>query len=162
MKYKKKCPVCGRHFITNRELNLYCSPECQTAARRKRDRDYKRKKRAAGTAERRQDREERAQVRKEKVDARLRSVREDFARRCEAGDVRALLIREKATNGNKSCRYWELFARASIEEAERSGTTSRTTVNGYSVYSDTFADDVMDSIRKRGHIFTEQSALRLT
>ena len=157
MEYRKKCPVCGRYFTTNRVLNLYCSPDCQTAARRKRDRDYKRKKRAAGTAERRQDREERAQVRKERVDARLRSVRDDFARRCAAGDVRALLIREKATNGNQSCRYWELFALASIEAAEISGTTSRTMVNGHSVYDDTFPDDVMESIKEHGQIFVELS-----
>ena len=155
MKYKKKCPVCGRHFITNRELNLYCSPECQADARRKRDRDYKRVKRAAGAAARRQCQEESAQVRKERVDARRQIVRDDFSRRCAAGDVQALMIREKATNGNQSRRYWELFSRVSIEEAERSGKTSRTTVNGYSVYSDTFADDVMDSIREQGHIFTE-------
>ena len=133
MEYRKKCPVCGRDFSTNRELNMYCGPECRTAARRKRDREYKRTKRAAGAAARRQVQEESAQIRAERVDARSRAARDDFARRCATGDVRALLIREKSTNGNQSRRYWELFAMASIEEAERSGTTSRTTVNGYSV-----------------------------
>ena len=134
---------------------MYCGPECRTAARRKRDREYKRTKRAAGAAARRQDREESSQARKERVDARSRAARDDFDRRCAAGDVRALLIREKATGGNRSRRYWELFALVSIEEAEISGTTSRTMVNGHSVYDDTFPDDVMESMKERGQVYIE-------
>lgn len=155
MEYKKKCPVCGRHFITNRGLNLYCSPECQTAARRKRDREYKRAKRATGTAERRRIQEERARVRTERADAMRKAVQDDFARRCAAGDAHALILREKASGGNCSPRYWELFARLSIEDAESSGMTSRVLVNGHSVYEDTFAEDVVKSIKERGYVFIE-------
>lgn len=155
MEYRKKCPVCGRDFTTNRELNMYCGPECRTAARRKRDREYKRTKRAAGAAARRQDREESSQARKERVDARSRAARDDFDRRCAAGDAHALILREKASGGNCSPRYWELFARLSIEDAESSGTTSRVLVNGHSVYEDTFAEDVAKSIKERGHVFIE-------
>ena len=155
MEYKKKCPVCGRRFTTNRELNLYCSPDCQTAARRKRDREYKRAKRATGTAERMRAQEESARVRTERFNSRLQLSRESFDRRCAAGDAHALILREKASGGNCSPRYWELFARLSIEDAESSGTTSRVLVNGHSVYEDTFAEDVVKSIKERGYVFIE-------
>ena len=155
MKYRKKCPVCGRRFTTNRELNLYCSPDCQTAARRKRDREYKRAKRATGTAERMRAQEESARVRTERFNSRLQLSRESFGRRCAAGDAHALILREKASGGNCSPRYWELFARLSIEDAESSGMTSRVLVNGHSVYEDTFAEDVVKSIKERGYVFIE-------
>ena len=76
-------------------------------------------------------------------------------RRCKAGDPHALMIREKAQNGNRSRRYWELFAKCEIDWAERAGTVSRLLVNGYSVYSDTFAEDVMESIQAHGPIVLE-------
>ena len=62
----------------------------------------------------------------------------DFERRCAEGDPHALMLREKGQNGTLSRRYWELFAECSIEEAEAIGRTSRTTVNGISVYDDDF------------------------
>lgn len=155
MKYSKKCPICGRRFTTNRETNLYCGPDCQATARRKRDREYKRSRRAAGSAERMHVQEENARVRTERFNSRLQLSRESFDRRCAAGDAHALILREKASGGNCSPRYWELFARLSIEDAESSGTTSRVLVNGHSVYEDTFAEDVAKSIKERGHVFIE-------
>ena len=65
------------------------------------------------------------------------------------------MIREKAQNGNRSRRYWELFAECAIDEAEAIGRTSRTTVNGISVYEDDFAGLVMESIRERRQIIIE-------
>lgn len=157
MEYNKKCPICGRRFTTNRETNLYCGPGCQTAARRKRDREHKRSKRAAAAAERKKAWEEFSRVRTEKANSRSRLTQDNFDIRCASGDIHALLIREKATGGNRSRRYWELFALVSIEEAEISGTTSRMIVNGHSVYEDTFAENVMESIKQRGLIYVELS-----
>ena len=82
-------------------------------------------------------------------------MQDNFDIRCASGDIHALLIREKATGGNCSRRYWELFALVSIEEAESSGVSSRVTVNGHSVYEDTFAEDVVKSIKERGYVFIE-------
>lgn len=155
MEYKKKCPICGRLFTTNRETNLYCGPDCQVAARRKRDREHKRLTRAAGAAERKKALEDRAQVRTEKANSRKQRARDSFFLRCAAGDAHALILREKASGGNCSPRYWELFARLSIEDAESSGMTSRAIVNGHSVYEDTFAEDVVKSIKERGYVFIE-------
>ena len=84
-------------------------------------------------------------------------MQDNFDIRCASGDIHALLIREKATGGNCSRRYWELFALVSIEEAESSGVSSRVTVNGHSVYEDTFAENVMESIKQRGLIYVELS-----
>ena len=99
--------------------------------------------------------EESARVRTERFNSRLQLSRESFDRRCAAGDAHALILREKASGGNCSPRYWELFARLSIEDAESSGTTSRVLVNGHSVYEDTFAEDVVKSIKERGYVFIE-------
>lgn len=157
MEYKKKCPICGRLFTTNRETNLYCGPDCQAAARRKRDREHKRLTRAAGAAERKRALEEREQVRTEKANSRRQRARDIFSLRCAAGDIHALLIREKATGGNRSRRYWELFALVSIKEAESIGKDSRVIVNGHSVYEDTFPENVLESIKERGFIYIELS-----
>ena len=159
MEYLKICPVCGKSFTTNNELYTYCGPECRVTARRKRERDYRRAERASTRRNREQEEFERvtAEERKE----RNRKSIEEFERRCNAGDVRALLIREKSEHGNSSRKYWELFAKASIESAEQSGTASKTIVNGHSVYSDTFADDVIDSIQEQGTVIIQMMKRRL-
>ena len=90
--------------------------------------------------------------RAEQLEVRSRQVKEDFARRCEDGDLSALLIREKAAGGNSTLRYWELFAKAEIQDAEESGEVARTIVNGISVYEDDFAEHVVQSIERTGFI----------
>lgn len=37
---KKKCPVCGKMFICNRNNIVYCSKKCREDATKKRRRDY--------------------------------------------------------------------------------------------------------------------------
>ena len=155
MKFKKICPVCGRSFETNNELYQYCGPECRRSARRAWDRERKRKERESASIRRRVAREPFEQARRAEAEERSARSREDFERRCAEGDPHALLIREKGEHGTHSHRYWELFAECSIEEAETARKTSRTTVNGISVYEDDFAGLVMESIRERGQIIIE-------
>ena len=83
---------------------------------------------------------------------RLKDIRTDFNARCEAGDPRALLLREKRASGNSSRKYWELFAAAEIADAEKAGKVSKTTVNGISVYNDNFGAEVMESIQELRHV----------
>ena len=153
MEYVKICPVCGKTFKTGNELYTYCGPECRVTARRKREREYRRAERASARPE--PVSEEYKRARSEESEKRSQRSKEDFERRCNEGDPHALLIREKALRGNRSRRYWELFAKCEIDWAERSGTVSRLLVNGYSVYSDTFAEDVMESIQAHGPIVLE-------
>ena len=153
MEYVKICPVCGKTFKTGNELYTYCGPECRVTARRKREREYRRAERASARPE--PVSEEYKRARSEESEKRSQRSKEDFERRCNEGDPHALLIREKALRGNRSRRYWELFAKCEIDWAERSGTVSRLLVNGYSVYSDTFAEDVMESIKEHGPIVME-------
>ena len=153
MEYVKVCPVCGKTFKTGNELYTYCGPECRVTARRKREREYRRAERASARPETVSEAFVRA--RSEETERRAQKSREDFERRCKAGDPHALMIREKAQNGNRSRRYWELFAKCEIDEAEVIGRTSRTTVNGISVYEDDFAGLVMESIRERRQIIIE-------
>lgn len=89
------------------------------------------------------------------AEAELLKAKQDFEKRCSAGDIHALLIREKSVNGITGRKYWELFQTCVIEEAETSGIITETFVNGISVYSDLFADDVVQSIRETGHIVAE-------
>ena len=62
------------------------------------------------------------------------------------------MLREKADGGNISKRYWELFAETEMSSADSSGIISDTIVNGYSIYNDHFADDVVKSIQDEGYI----------
>ena len=155
MKYKKICPICGAHFETNNDQTVYCGHSCKAEAKRARDREYQRNKRERASESRRQYREEYERARLSEIAERDRKSKEDFERRCAEGDVRALLIREKAQHGNSTRRYWELFAQCVIDDAERIGTVSRVVVNGHSVYEDDFADAVLESIKERGQIVTE-------
>ena len=155
MEYKKICPICGAHFETNNDQTVYCGHSCKAEAKRARDREYQRNKREQASESRRQYREEYERARLSEIAERDRKSKEDFERRCRDGDPHALLIREKMLRGNSSARYWELFATCEIDWAERSGTVSRLLVNGYSVYSDTFAEDVMESIQAHGPIVLE-------
>ena len=153
MEYLKICPVCGKSFKTNNELYTYCGPGCRVTARRKREREYRRAERASARPE--PVSEEYKRARSEETERRAQKSREDFERRCKAGDPHALMIREKAQNGNRSRRYWELFAQCEIEEAERAGNISRLAVNGISVYEHGFADAVLESIDSQGYIVME-------
>lgn len=155
MIYEKICAHCGKKFTSNRELIRYCSADCRKSARRLYQYEWNKAKRAKVSQQRKSNRSELSAARSAEIEERGRLSRDDFERRCAAGDVRALLIREKMLHGNSSQRYWELFAKCVIDESERSGTVSRMTVNGMSVYSDTFADDVMESVKERGSFVTE-------
>lgn len=155
MDYHKTCPVCGKQFTTNNDQTIYCSPSCKIVVKRQRDREYMRAKRGERAEAKSKAREEYDRQRRSEMEERSRQHKTDFERRCAEGDVHALLIREKMLHGNTSRRFWELFAQCSIDDAERAGTVSRALVNGFSVYSDTFPDDVMESIKATGHIITE-------
>lgn len=158
MEYNKICPVCGKPFTTNNVLYTYCGPVCRVTARRKRERNFRRAERAST----RQDvvPEECKRSRSEEIERRGQKSREDFERRCKEGDPHALLIKEKMLHGNSTVKYWELFAQCEIDWAEREEIVSRLEVNGYSVYSDTFAEDVMESIKAHGPIVMELGRAR--
>ena len=155
MEYKKICPICGAHFETNNDQTVYCGHSCKVEAKRARDREYQRNKREQASESRRQYREEYERARLSEIAERDRKSKEDFERRCKAGDPHALMIREKAQNGNRSRRYWELFAKCEIDWAERSGNISRLAVNGISVYEHDFAGAVLESIESQGYIVLE-------
>lgn len=152
--YNYICPICGKSFIAHRILNRYCSEECRRNARREQDRNRKKEIRMQRSEQRNAERKEADRKRAEQIEARSRQVKENFARRCEDGDLRALLLREKAAGGNSTLKYWELFAKAEIQDAEDSGEVARTIVNGISVYEDDFAEKVMQSIKRTGLIQT--------
>ena len=160
MKYRKICPICGAHFETNNDQTIYCGHFCKAEAKRARDREYQRIKREQESESRRQYREEYERARLSELAEREKKLKADFERRCAEGDPHALMLREKGQNGTLSRRYWELFAECSIEEAEAAGETSRTTVNGVSVYDDDFAGRVLESIKDRGQIIMELKSKR--
>lgn len=165
MEKTKICPICGTEFALDAPRQKYCSISCsragaaamrskwiQRSGHREKDRLRHRERRAQA----RQERAKRSQESQERGRTRIASCikqnHEDFIRRCEAGDLHALMLREKADGGNISKRYWELFAETELSSADSSGIISDTIVNGYSIYNDHFADDVVKSIREEGHI----------
>lgn len=152
MEYKRICPICGKVFITNRKLNLYCGEECRQDARREKDRNRRRAVRARASQARKNERETYARAREEDAERQRQKATADFIRRCNEGDISALLMREKATRGNLSPEYWRLFALAEIQAAEKAGTVSVTVVNEHSVYEDYFAENVLQSIEETGLI----------
>ena len=160
MQYMRKCRICGKSFTTTNSLYIYCSPDCRADARRQRNREHMRESRAKASTERAQARADRDRERSAEVEERATKARADFERRCAEGDPHALMLLEKGQHGTLSRRYWELFAECSIDLAERAGTVSRLLVNGYSIYSDTFAEDVMESIRERKQIIIESKSKR--
>ena len=111
--------------------------------------------RAKASGTRSQEREQFDKARRAEIDERDARIKADFERRCAEGDPHALMLREKGQHGTHSRRYWDLFAECAIDEAEAIGRTSRTTVNGISVYEDDFAGLVMESIRERRQIIIE-------
>lgn len=165
MKSTRICPVCGAVFEPTAPRQKYCCTACRRAGtavtratwmnksnHREKDR-LRHRERRAEERQARTDQEAKARERRtnEAVE-RLKDIQTAFNERCEAGDSRALLLREKGASGNSSVRHWELFAAVELAEAERSGKISKTTVNGISVYSDNFGAEVMESIRERGHV----------
>lgn len=151
--YSYTCPICGKSFTAHRVLNRYCSEECRLNARRAQDRNRKKEIRMQRSEQRNAERKEVDRKRAEQIEARRRQVKEDFARRCESGNPRALMLREKGTNGNSTLKYWELYAQAAIQDAEDAGTVADILVNGVSVYEDGFAEKVMQSIKETGSIY---------
>ena len=151
--YSYTCPICGKSFTAYRVLNRYCSEECRRNARREQDRNRKKEIRMQRSEQRNAERADADRKRAEQFEARRRQVKEDFERRYESGDPRALMIREKGTNGNSTLKYWELFAQAAIQDAEDAGTVSDILINGVSVYEDGFAEKVMQSIKETGIIY---------
>lgn len=155
MEYAKICPICGRAFITSTKRIIYCGKLCAGDARRKRDRDAKKAKRAEASRIRNTHREEFARARTLEAEARADEVRKGFAKRISENDPAALMLREKAEHGNMTPSYWEYFAQSEIEQAEFSGTELRTIVNGISVYDDNFSEYVLNSIESTGHILID-------
>ena len=155
--YNYTCPICGKSFTAYRVLNRYCSEECRQNARREQDRNRKKELRAQRSEQRNAERKEADRKRAEQIEARNRQAKEDFENRCKEGDLSALLIREKAAGGNSTLRYWELFAKAEIQDAEDAGTVADILVNGVSVYEDGFAEKVMQSIKETGSIYTRKA-----
>lgn len=107
--HRKKCPVCGRTFETNNKLYLYCSQDCRAEARRKQDRMRKKQQTAKNAVKRTAARLEIQNKRTAEAEAELLKAKQDFEKRCSAGDIHALLIREKSVNGITGRKYWELF-----------------------------------------------------
>lgn len=157
--YSYICPICGKSFTAHRVLNRYCSEECRLNARRAQDRNRKKEIRMQRSEQRNAERADADRKRAEQLEVRSRQVKEDFARRCEDGDLSALLIREKAAGGNSTLRYWELFAQSAIQNAEDAGTVSEILVNGVSVYEDGFAEKVVQSIKESGCIYTRTASI---
>lgn len=156
--YSYICPICGKSFTAHRVLNRYCSEECRRNARREQDRNRKKEVRVQRSEQRSAERADADRKKAEQIEARRRQVKEDFARRCEEGDPAALMFREKATNGNSTLKYWELFAESAVQNAEDAGTVSEILVNGVSVYEDGFAEKVMQSIKESGCIYTRTAS----
>lgn len=157
--YSYTCPICGKSFTAHRILNRYCSEECRQNARRAQDRNRKKEIRTQRSEQRNAERADADRKRAEQLEVRSRQVKEDFVRRCEDGDLSALLIREKAAGGNSTLRYWELFAQSAIQDAEDAGTVADILVNGVSVYEDGFAEKVMQSIKESGCVYTRTASI---
>ena len=71
---------------------------------------------------------------------------------CQGGDVRAYFV---ADGQGMQLHVWDSNGVEHIIDFTNwttPGSTTYTTVNGYSIYSDHFADDVMKSIQQGGHI----------
>ena len=134
---KRTCPICGAVFEPDAPRQKYCSTACRkagTAATR------------AAWINKAGHREKDRQRHREKR-ARARQARAD-----QAAESRELLLREKRASGNSSPKYWGLFAAAEIADAEKAGKVSKTTVNGISVYADSFGADVAESIQEYRHV----------
>lgn len=168
MQMQKKCPICGCLFEPAAPRQKYCSEACrragaravrarwvQKSGHREKDRLRHRQKRETERQVKDERTAEASARREEEIAVRLEHIRNEFEKRCSAGDIHALLIREKSVNGITGRKYWELFQSCVIEEAETSGIITETFVNGISVYSDLFAEDVVQSIRETGHIMAE-------
>ena len=168
MNIVKKCPICGAEFTTEAPRKKYCSTACrrageravraawvQKSGHREKDRLRHRQKRETERQAKDERTAEASARREEEIAVRLEHIRNEFEKRCSAGDIHALLIREKSVNGITGRKYWELFRSCVIEEAEKTGVITETFVNGISVYSDLFADDVVQSIQDIGYIVTE-------
>ena len=158
------CKCCGKAFEASFPNAKYCSPTCRKIGTKLVRRSWEAR---SGYAEREKHRrrKQRAVARKAKEDERLaqelkrseldrqRALEAEarFNAECDAGNLFALAVREKRRAGNMSREYWEYFKRREIEEAEAGGRVGvDTTVNGFSVYSDTFSDDVMESAEAIG------------
>lgn len=170
---QKKCPICGCLFDPDASSQKYCSEACrragaravrarwvQKSGHREKDRLRHRQKRETERQVKDERTAEASARREEEIAVRLEHIRNEFEKRCSAGDSHALLIREKSINGNTGRKYWELFQSCVIEEAEKTGVITETCVNGISVYSDLFADDVVQSIQDIGYIVTEVKRCR--
>ena len=162
---ERKCPICGTVFAPDAPRQKYCSLSCRRAGaaavrskwiqktgHREKDRLRHRERRERIKQDKIQQSQELKERERVRIASCLEKSREDFNRRCEDGDIHALMLREKASRGNTTKRYWELFAAVEMSNAETSENITDTTVNGYSIYSDHFADDVMKSIQQGGHI----------
>lgn len=164
MNIVKKCPICGAEFTTEAPRQKYCSTACrrageravraawvQKSGHREKDREAHRVRREEQKRQRDELERSKDLQRQEESQRKAEEIRADFAARCAAGDISALQQRAKATGGNLSREYWEQYQAGILKEAE-AGYTGDTQVNGISVYSDTFADDVLQTIEERGYV----------
>lgn len=165
MKKEKICPICGAEFVPKAPRQKYCSVSCsragaaavrskwiQRTGHREKDRLRHRERREQARQEQLKQSQEIQEQGRPRIASCIKQNHEDFIRKYEAGDLHALMLREKAAGGNTTKRYWELFAEAEMSTAESSGIITDTIVNGYSIYNDHFANDVVKSIQEGGHI----------
>lgn len=162
----RTCPVCGRAF-TAKYNQKYCSDRCRVIGKRQvraawkdrtgyRERDRERARRvraelAAEEQERRAIEEARLKAewdRKHKETTAAR--RADLERKAASGDPmsRMLLIINKYDP-----EYWNAFRDLELKTAYEADKPSTAEVNGLSVYSDNFGDEVVKTIINRNTIY---------
>lgn len=167
MNIVKKCPICGAEFTTEAPRKKYCSTACrragekavraawvQKSGHREKDREAHRVRRVEQKRQRDELERSKDLQRQEESQRKAEEIRADFAARCAAGDIHALMTKAKLEGGNVTAEYWSLFREYQLD------INGETFVNGISVYSDSFADDVVQSIQDTGYIFMETKGLR--
>ena len=161
------CSICGTEFESKHWAERYCSDQCRKIAAKTsrakwisksgyREKDAARKRKAR--AEKRAASDIMKQIRAE---SNAQQAEQAEAERLEAiqlraseGDPLAIMALRRREGGHLfSLDYWNAFARYETQQAERMGKTSKCTVNGYSVYDDLFAENVIDSLSRQEQIY---------
>ena len=164
-----KCEICGKMFTPNRANAKYCGDLCREQARQLKrkqwesDTNYNERQRLIMRERDKQRAQESRQARRE-LSAKERERREaerqkSFKKRREAlikkadqGDTFSALILEQQTNGNKTIKYWELFKKYELEQAERLGKPCLTKINEIPITHKDFALAVVLSIEETHYI----------
>ena len=158
----RTCPICGRIF-TSKYNQKYCSDRCRVIGERQVREAWKDR-----TGYREKDRERARRVRAELAaeeqerraieDARLKAERE--RKHKESTATRRAALERKAASGDPMSRmlliinkydpeYWNAFRDLELKNAYEADKPSTAEVNGLSIYTDNFGEEVVKSIQDR-------------